>query len=224
MKPYLPIFVPLALLALGSCATSSIPRTLPPLNGMIYDYDNIPVASASVEVNGKQATSSDVNGRFALSDYLPGQYAIVVQKEGYETVRLNIRYDDPTQILYIKLFSVDQLLKLAESAFERRNWQETEDYLHRAELIQPGNVPLRFLQAALGFRRGNNEEAQRILNRLLADEANDPFIHVFLADLFQYRLNDGPTALRHLDAFLNLRYDPEIEKRRDELRTALQRK
>lgn len=223
MKSLLLAFVPLALAALGSCASSATPRTLPPLNGMIYDYDNIPVASAAVEVDGKQTTSSDVNGRFALSDYLPGQYAIVVKKAGYETVQLNIKYDDPTQILYIKLFSVDQLLKLAEDAFALRNWQETEDFLRRAELIQPGNIPLRFLQAALGFRRGDNDTAQRKLTELMADEANDPYIHVFLADLFQYRLNDGPTALSHLDAFLNMRYDPEIEKRRDELRAELKR-
>jgi hypothetical protein len=213
----------LMMFGLASCATNPFPQKLPPINGMIYDYDNIPVTTASVEVDGKKVTSSDVNGRFALSDFLPGQYTIKVQKNGYETTQITIDYTDPTQILYVKMFSVVQLLQLAEKAFERRDWQNTESLLHRAELIDGHNVPLRFLQAALNFRRGNDEQANQILKQLLIDEANDPYIHVFIADLCQYRLNDMKGALRHLEEFLDLRYDPEIEKRRDDLRNSLNR-
>lgn len=204
---------------LGSCASS--PKPLPPLNGMIYDYDNVPVASAIVSVEGKRETLSDVNGRFALPNYLSGKYAIRVQRDGYEPAQVTIDYTSPTQILYIKMISVDQLLTLAEKAFEQRDWQSTDVYLQRAQAIQPQSIPLRYMLAALYFRRGNVPEALRTLDLLLADEVSDPSVHLFIADLYQYRLGDNKAALRHLEVFLNLRYDPEVINRRDELRLSL---
>ncbi len=223
MNRRLGIITTLCLLTLGACATAKGPKEtpvppLPPLNGMIYDQDNLPVSNAIVEIDGERKSISDVNGRFALFDLIPGKYLLSVRGEDYESASVHIEYSDPTQIVYVKLFSADQLLSVAEKAIETRDWQSAEEYLNRATAIRPNDTSALYLHAVLDFRQGKAKEALATLESLLANKIRDPYIYLFCADILQYQLQNPKAALGYLEKFLESRFDPEVEKRRDLLK------
>jgi predicted Zn-dependent protease len=68
------------------------------------------------------------------------------------------------------------------------------------------------------FRRGDAEEARAILESLLAAGCDEPHVHLFLADLLQYRLDDPAGAASQLEKYLRSRCDPDVERRLAELR------
>jgi predicted Zn-dependent protease len=116
------------------------------------------------------------------------------------------------------MISADQLLSQAEKALDRKNWQQAEDLLNRNEAVQGNNNAARYLRAVFDFRRGDYAAATNKLEGLLAEGSKDPFVHLFLADLYQYHLGDKNRAAEYLSNYLLFRYDPDIEKRFFEIR------
>ncbi len=206
-------FLPAILVILASCASVGNERRDAALNGMIYDFESQPVQGAVVEVDGAVMATSDVNGRFALAGLPMGAHRLVAGREGYEKVETEIDYSDATQVVYVKMISADQLLGRAERALEEKNWREAEDLLRRNEAVRGGNPAAGYLRAVLDFRRGDYRAAAEKLEGLLAGGAKDPFVYLFLADLYQYRLDDAAHAAARLADFLAFRYDPDVERR-----------
>jgi hypothetical protein len=101
-----------------SCASHPVNRNkTQALYGMIYDRENKPVYNAAIYVNKKYMASSDVQGHFAIPQIKPKlRYTILAQKKNYEDIQLDVAYDDPTYVLYIRMASGDQLLDEAEQA------------------------------------------------------------------------------------------------------------
>ncbi len=204
--------LPAILAILVSCAGVGAARGEPPLNGMIYDFEGLPVQGATIEVDGK-TTASDVNGRFALAGLPMGQHRLVSKRDGYETIETEIDYSDVTQVVYIKMISADQLLARAEKALDRKDWRDAEEMLRRNEAVRGANPAAGYLRAVFDFRRGDCRAAADRLEGLLAGGSKDPFVQLFLADLYQYRLNESERAAARLAGFLALRYDPDVERR-----------
>ena len=194
-----------------------------PVHGLVYDYDNLPVPSAVLSIDGKRSAVSDVNGRFVAPPVPPGAYDIQVERDGYEPKHVRLEYSHPTQILYVKLYSAQQLLSLAEKSLEKRDWGTASALLERALAVRPGDAAAGYLHAVLSFRKGDPERAREELDRLLLQGAGDPFIHLFLADILQHRLGRTEEALDHLDSFLASRYDPDIDARRTALAEEIRR-
>ncbi len=194
-----------------------------PVHGLVYDYDNLPVPAAVLRIDGKRSALSDVNGRFVSPPIPPGTYDIEVSRDGYETKTVRLEYSHPNQILYAKLYSAEQLLSLAEKALERRDWEAASSLLERAQAVRPGDAAAGYLRAIISFRKGDHGRAQEELGRLLLQGTGDPFIHLFLADLLQYRLGKAEEALEHLDRFLASRCDPDVEARRTALAEGIHR-
>lgn len=210
--------------ALSACATagkSSADPTPPPLNGMIYDYDNLPVSGAVVSAEGEDLAASDVNGRFSLPAFPFGKYRFTASRSGYEPSELEADYADATQVLYFKMHSAEQLLARAERALDARDWQAAESFIARASAVKPGDPAVLYLAAVLDYRRGRCVDALAKLESVLAADPRDPFVYLFMADLHQYGLADKAKALAALDAFLDLRYDREAEERRRSLASEL---
>lgn len=201
----------------GACSTLRPGQALPPLYGMVYDMDNQPVQNALVLRDGKEKAHTDVNGRFVLADLAFGVSSIELRKDGYESLAAVVEYFSPTQVLYVKMTSMNQLLSRAEASIAERRWEEAAALVERAKLVSPGNPAALYLEAVVRFRRGEPEAARDILEGLLGKEFNEPGIHLFLADILQYRLSDPAGAACRLRAFLRLRYDPEVERRLREL-------
>ncbi|MDR0597722.1 MAG: carboxypeptidase regulatory-like domain-containing protein [Treponema sp.] len=214
------LFLGFAAAALLSCASNPVIRkTSQGLYGMIYDRDNRPVKEVRLYVNGKLKALSDIHGHFALADLKTGRnYQIKALKDNYEEAALDICYTDPKSVLYLSMSHRDQLLSGAEQALKEGDWALSASFLARAEALGADYSPLRYLRAALAFRRGEHDEALAILLNLEETEGNAPYICLFIADLCQYFTGDKDRAAAFLEKFLELRYDPEIAARLQDLR------
>jgi hypothetical protein len=204
-----------AILA-SSCATNGLKREGPseaPLNGMVYDCENRPVADAEVYLDGYLRARSDIYGRFSLGEIRLGRYEVELRKNGCERSAFAVEYRDPTQIVYAKLVSSGQLLLMAEKEVERRCWAEALSCLDRVEALGEVDPAARYLRAVVLFRRGEAGEARAILESLLAAGYDEPHVHLFLADLLQHRLSDPAGAASQLQKYLRSRYDPDAERR-----------
>jgi len=202
---------------ISSCAGIQKRNEAGSIYGMVYDHENKPVQNVEISIGGKAVSASNINGRFTIKGLGFGTYEISFTKEGYETFSTVFEYSDATQLVYVKMISGSQLLAEAEKEMNERRWSTAEALIKRAEAVKPGDAPTMFLKAALKYRTGSAEEAKAILESLIAQEYNEPSIYLFLADIFQFKLEDKANAISNLKAFLQLRYDPEVEKRLKEL-------
>jgi hypothetical protein len=185
---------------------------------MIYDRDNKPVHNAAVYVNGKYMVSSDINGHFIIPQMRTRQqYAIKVNKTHYEEIQIETAYMDPAYVLYIKMMSGDQFLAEAEHALKEKDWSKTETLLAKAKEAGAGGDSIQYLRAVLSFYRERYEEALEFLYGLEEKEKNAPYLYLFIADIYQYRLNNPEKAQVYLRRFLELCYNVEVKNRLGEL-------
>jgi hypothetical protein len=184
-----------------------------PLNGMVYDYESKPVSDAEIRVDGKLASRSDINGRFSLGAMPFGTYKLAAGKAGFETTNLDVAYTDIAQIIYLKIYSVKQLVSAAEKEAGTRSWNGALGYLDRVSATGSKDPAARFLRAVVLARKGEAKAARPILESLLAEDYDEPYVHLFLADILQYSLGDSKAAIYHLEKYLRSRYDPDIEDR-----------
>jgi hypothetical protein len=186
---------------------------------MIYDRDNRPVNDVKIHVDGIYKAASDIHGRFVIPNMKPNrEYHISTEKEQYEEITMDMFHADPSSVLYIHLFSADQLIAEAEQAIRKKDWYRAETFIERAEKAGGGYVPIRYLQGILEFYRNRYAEAVSILLDLAEREKNAPYLYLFIADLYQYYLKEKEQALWFLTQFLELRYDPEAESRLNRLK------
>jgi tetratricopeptide (TPR) repeat protein len=186
---------------------------------MIYDRDNRPVPGADIYVNGKYQASSDIQGHFIISPIKPrAQYAVRVVKPEWEKIETTVSFMDPSHVLYLHMFSGDQLLAEAEAAIGNKNRNGAEAFLSRALAAGAEKLSAEYLRAILVRDRGQYGEAYSILKTLTETGTNIPYLWLFLADLCQYHLDGREEALEYLANFLALRHDEDTEQRLEKLR------
>jgi tetratricopeptide (TPR) repeat protein len=199
------------------CSCASGPKTKhksQALYGMIYDRDNRPVPNAVIYVNGKYQASSDIQGHFMISPIKPkALYTIRAVKPEWEELETAVSFMDSSHVLYLHMFSGDQLLAEAETAIGNKNWNGAEAFLSRALAAGAETLPAGYLRAILAFGRGQYGEARSILETLAETEKNIPHVWLFLADLCQYHLDSPEEAREYLAKFLALRHDADAERR-----------
>lgn len=201
--------------ALTACASFSGTNTsFPPLRGMIYDRENKPVPEVQIAVGDKTAAYTDINGHFTvLSAKKNQEIAITFSKPGFETVSFNFTYSDATQILYVTLYSADQLIHEAEIALEAGKWNETENYLARAEQTSGNKTVIGYVRALSLIRQKRYTDAESILDTLISESPNEPYVQLLAADFYQYSVGDSEKAKTHLSIYLSLRWDSAADER-----------
>lgn len=205
----------LVLVALTGCLTARDPITFQraPLFGMIYDADNQPVADATVTVNGRRCFQSGAMGRVVIPNLARGTHMISVEKAGHELLELEIEFLTRTQVLYLRMVSFEHLLCDAEAAMSRGRLEEAAELLARAKALDPDDPRARYAGALLDYRRGEGEVAEDTLTRLIRDGHDRAFVHLLLADVSQYLLDDLDGAAESLTSYLDDRDDREAEAR-----------
>lgn len=205
------LFIFLCLLIFISCKSMNVEKSS--FNGMIYDGNNEPINGASVEVNGQKSTVSDMSGRFYLENLkINENYELTVSKKDFETIKMNFDFQNVTQIAYVSMLSASQLLEKAEVSLEEGNYDSAEDFIHRAEICSKETLSSRYLHAVISYKKGDVDKALNILNQLTTTY-NDSYIYLFMADIFEYSLNDNESAKKYLKMYLDKSYDMETEKR-----------
>lgn len=211
------LWVAAVSLLLASCAGVSKRDPLAfknaPLLGMVYDHDNRECPNVHLVVDGKDHATTDINGRFILPNLTSGVHKLLATKSGYEPLEVSFDFTSPTQVLYLKVYSFDELLKQAELALRQEQWQVGQGYLHRAAAVKSHDVVLSYLEAILAFKKKEYGGAAHRLEALVASGSQDPSVYLFLADLYQYRLARPAAAVRALESYLKLADDPGVEAR-----------
>lgn len=135
--------------------------------GMIYDEKEEGVAAVNVIINGKLKAVSDGQGRFILQFYFADikdkkEHRIALEKEGYEKFE-QVFYYEPMSLLHLRLESGEGLLREAEDAIDRSEYEEAEAFLNRAFNIEESRDESLFLKAVIRYKEGKPEEALNTL-------------------------------------------------------------
>ncbi len=212
----------LSILIFISCATNKKKSpddfTEAPLFGMVYDYDNRPCSEALIIIDDNDEVMSDINGRFIIGVLSRGNHIVTAKKEGYETLSFSFSFLNRTQVLYLRMISFHQLLVEIENAIEKREWNEVESLNKRAEEIKKDDPIQQYLKAVYLNERGHPEDAVRILLDIIKHGLDEPVIYLTVGDIYQYKLNNTPEALKYIDKYLELESDREVRKRYDMLK------
>lgn len=211
-----------AVVFIASCATNNQAYEKAPLFGMIYDEDNQPCAGVVLSLDGvagkeESGPMTDIRGRFVLPEVGRGQHVLVARKEGYEELSLKVTIMNRTDVLFLRMISFSQLLASAEKAIEERKWDQAEVFLGRAGRLDSGDAVLLYLQAVKAYRTGNYAEAVRHLMNIVEKGTREPSVYLFLADIYEKKLDDKEKAAENLRAYLVVRADSEVEQRLSDL-------
>jgi tetratricopeptide (TPR) repeat protein len=222
-KPIVPCLICAVLLL--SCASHDkvdiITFQTAPLFGMIYDEDNQPCAGANVTIDDGARVVTDIRGRFLINDLSRGSHTLFMKKDGFEELTVTFQFLNKTDVLYLKAVSFAELLLKAERALEDRKWDEADAYLSRAEKLNPGDTVFLYLRAVEAYKTEKFEDAVKYLNTILDKGAKDPYVFLFLADIYEKNLNDTQKAIENLEAYLSERADSDTEKRLEALKAGV---
>jgi predicted Zn-dependent protease len=136
---------------------------------------------------------------------------------------LTISYDyiDKSHILYLKMISFNQLLRFAEESLEENKYYEADKYLLRAEVIKTGNPVAIYLRALYYIEVDNMDKAVSLLQNAISEGNIQPVFYLTLADIYQYKLNDIPSAITELEKYLLHADSPEVKQRLELLNSML---
>lgn len=191
---------------------------------MLYDADNKAVPSCTVSIDGDTSVSSDVNGRYLFDFVQFGKHSLLFHKTGYEDVKVDIEFSSRTQVAYTRLISQTSLFDFSEKAIKDRKWDEALSDLDRADTIDKNEPTSSYLRAAIFYRLKRYDEARSLLEALVAQEYREPYIYLFLADLYQFHFNAPEKAAASLETFLSIKEDSEVRTRYEELHKAILKK
>jgi hypothetical protein len=193
-----------------------------PLFGMIYDADNQPCSGVSVIVDGKLQSTTDIRGRFVLPEVARGEHKLEARKEGFEDVSLTFQFLHQTDVLYLRMTSLAQILSMAEGAMGERRWVDVEALLLRAEKLDRSDPVLLYLRALLSYRTERYAEAVGYLDALTDSGVREAHVYLLRADINERHLENPAAAVSDLESYLELRSDPEAEERLEALRKTLE--
>lgn len=197
---------------LSACKTTN--HTLPVVQGMIYDGDNEAVSDVEIYINNQKNAISDIYGHFTLSAVdLNEQYDLQAKKKGFEEKEFSFTYTNPSQVIYLRMYSSGELIKLAEDMVEQKKYEDAETYLVRAELAGGSYLRVNYLRAVIRVLKGDYDNALKITNDILAEGYVDSYIYLLLADIYKDGYSDIENEQLYLKKALSLSYDPAIQKR-----------
>lgn len=221
--------LPILLLMVFSCKTNEDDESFfesSDLPGMIYDSDNRPCDKVSIEayaidVEGNEeyifTVSSDINGRFTLPGLSRSYYKIKAFREGYESISTDLYYSSRLDVLYLKIYSQKQILTQATDLLEQRRFGNVEELLIRSHGVNSLDPYHLYLYAVFLYEKENYSEALISLVQVVDQGYRFPYVHLLMADIFQYKLNDNTHALEQLNRYVNLYDDSEVVVRIKEL-------
>ena len=152
-----------------------------------------------------------------MADLARGTHSLAVAKAGYERLEATVEFFDKSQVLYLKVISLDQLLSKLEEALAQRRLAEAAALVARAEGVNSTHTDVRYLKAVYLVRSGEPRQAAALLEQLVAEGERAPALHLTLADVYQYALADRDRARAALAAYLRLQEDSQARSRLEAL-------
>jgi tetratricopeptide (TPR) repeat protein len=204
--------------SLNGCATTKSPKvstTSAVLRGMVYNENRMPVQDVSVSWGDatEKIALTDIHGRYYLPGVPFGTVTLHFKKGGFESLDWTFSFNGPTQVVYVQMANLDELLDNAADAIQQRNWTEANSYLSRIKKLDADNRVAVFLHAELLSRQGNPEQAAALLEGLSSSQETSFAVELALADLYQNTLGQPDKALLHLKKALTVQNDVDVESR-----------
>jgi tetratricopeptide (TPR) repeat protein len=119
--------------------------------------------------------------------------------------------------LYLKIFSQKQILNNAAESLEEKRFGTVDGLLIRAEKINENDPFFLYLKSVFMYEKKNYKAAVIPLEKIINQGYKFPYVHLLLADIYQYELNEPQKALIQLTIFVNLFDDSEVDFRIKEL-------
>jgi len=170
------------LVFINSCKTAEFGFQSIDTNGMVYDFENRPLAGYEVRI-GKYHAVSDITGRFLITKIPSGKYEIYGTKLGYESYTGTMTVGDIKQIVYIRVPSEKQLLDLVDTALTDNKIEEAETFLRRAKNTGVTNTEMQLFEAIVLFRKNDVKGAIKLLEDMKKSGINDKYVILFLDEL-----------------------------------------
>ena len=153
------------LIATGSCKTTSMLYGVN-INGMVYDFDNRPVAGYHLKLNSDLEVVTDITGRFTFEKVKLGEYVLKGQSNAFEPYEGQVTIYDQDQVLYLRIPSFSQLINRTDKALEEDNLQEAEAFLTRAVAMNSEHIDSLLYGAILAYRKNNIGQALELLGKV----------------------------------------------------------
>lgn len=202
----------ISLLFITGCKSTN--QVLPVVQGMIYDGDNEPVSDVEVYINNRKNAISDIYGHFTLAALNEGKkYELKAIKKGYEEKLFSFSYTNPSQVIYLRMYSSAELINLAETLVDQKKYNDAETYLIRAEQAGGSYLSVNYLRAVIYVLKSDYDTALKYANDIIAAGYVDSYIYILLADIYKNGYSDIENEQIYLKKALNLSYDPAIQKR-----------
>lgn len=166
--------------------------------GMVYNKSGAPVANARIILNEQIISVSDYNGRFSIPEMNKGTYSVSIEADKYENYLSTVEILSTSDVVYVSLISTRELIISSKKALDSRDWELALIQIERALKIEPKNPEVRYLKAlilnSLKWNKHNSEAAKLCLESLINDGFDEPYIVLFLLDIYQYDMNDMVAA------------------------------
>ena len=117
------------------------------LQGMLYDFDNCPIAGYCVQVDESVKTFTDINGRFSLPGVAYGVHTVRGSGEKHLDFEQEYQFSDKTEILHIRIPSYETTWVLIDTALEARNIPEAQRLLAALPNTEQDTLPWRLYHA-----------------------------------------------------------------------------
>lgn len=209
-----------SVVVIAGCATTTVhkPSTKSDvLRGMVYNENRMPVQDVTVsweDHNSKeQAALTDIHGRYYFPDVAFGPVTLQFRKAGYEPIEWSFSFNGPTEVVYVQMSNLDELLDDAADTIQKREWAAAAAYLARVRKIQPDNAVSVFLSSEMLSLQGNFVDAAALLETLSSKQDSSFAVELALADLYQNKLAQPDKALLHLKKAAALQDDVDVENR-----------
>jgi hypothetical protein len=185
------------------------------LLGMLYDSESRPVSSCRIVLDGveEESVTSDINGRY-IFEYAPyGRHSLSFHKDGYEDYSMVFDFANKSQVVYSRLVSRESLFSSVTRAIGERKWGDASSYLARADAIGKQEPLSSYLSALISYRMKDYASAAAKLEALPPADYREPYLFLFLADIYELHLGEKAKAAFYLKAYLAVREDDAIRAR-----------
>jgi len=203
--------------AVGCSTTEKMSATSAVLRGMVYNTSRTPVLDMKVSLirDGRETGSvlTDIHGRYFIPEVPYGPVTLRFLKDSYEPLDWSFSFDKPTQVVYVQVSSLNELLDRAAGNIQKRQWADAASCLERIRKMQPDNAIASYLEGEMMARQGNPEAAAALLEKLSTDKSTYLAVELALADIYQNTLAQPDKALIHLRKAALIRDDIDIENR-----------
>ena len=150
-----------------------------------------------------------------------GTHNVSVSKQDYETLSVTFNFLSRNQALYLKIVSFDQLVLKIENALEGRKLGDAVSLIERAEVIRKNDPVVMFLQAIYYKELGEYLKASDVLSNVIRRGSVNCTVYLFLADIYEYYLDDDANAIKNLTSYLKLCKDIDAQERLKTIETRL---